>query len=287
MDLQCTEQISVVVAKKDPTIFKDPRVIKNLLSQESLFVPKCNYFVEVQRDIQPFMRKVVTTWMHEVCEEQMCEDQILPLAVNYMDRFLCVCPIKKQQLQLLGATCLLIASKIRSTNTLPVELLCAYTDYSVTYEHMISWELLVLSKLNWNVAAVTGFDYIDQIIERHQWGAESTLLRRHAHTLLSIAYTEPALIQTPPSMIAAACLTSAIRGLKLPSTELAVSEICQLVNIDPIALEVLIRIVDSAVEKVVPRTPELPENKCSTTQGFESPKYGQPETPTEVDNIYF
>lgn len=67
----------------------------------------------------------------------MCEDQVLPLAINFMDRFLCTCAIKRQQLQLLGATCLLIASKIRSTNFLPIELLCAYTDYSVTHEHIV------------------------------------------------------------------------------------------------------------------------------------------------------
>lgn len=67
----------------------------------------------------------------------MCEDQILPLAVNLMDRFLCVCDIKRQQLQLLGATCLLIASKVRSTNNLTIDLLCAYTDYSVSYEHIM------------------------------------------------------------------------------------------------------------------------------------------------------
>lgn len=73
----------------------------------------------------------------QVCEEQMCEEQILPLAVNFMDRFLCVCKIKRQHLQLLGATCLLIASKLRSTNFLPIDLLCAYTDYSVTYDLVV------------------------------------------------------------------------------------------------------------------------------------------------------
>lgn len=67
----------------------------------------------------------------------MCEDQVLPLAVNLMDRFLAVCAIKKRQLQLLGATCLLIASKIRTTKTLSVQLLCAYTDYSVSYDHIM------------------------------------------------------------------------------------------------------------------------------------------------------
>lgn len=53
-----------------------------------------------------------------------------------MDRFLSVCIIKRQQLQLLGATCLLIASKLRSANRLGIELLCTYTDNSVSYEHI-------------------------------------------------------------------------------------------------------------------------------------------------------
>lgn len=64
----------------------------------------------------------------------MIEDQVFPLAVSLMDRFLCVCNIKKQQLQLLGAVCLLISSKLRTSNMLTIGLLKAYTDYSVSHE---------------------------------------------------------------------------------------------------------------------------------------------------------
>lgn len=49
-----------------------------------------------------------------------------------MDRFLCLCPISRQTLQLLGTCCLLLASKIRQCHALTVDLLCAYTDHSVT-----------------------------------------------------------------------------------------------------------------------------------------------------------
>lgn len=67
MDLQCTETIADSnIAKIDPQIFQDDRVIQNLLNDEHFFMPKCNYFEEVQTDIEPFMRKVVTTWMLEV-----------------------------------------------------------------------------------------------------------------------------------------------------------------------------------------------------------------------------
>lgn len=57
---------SAKYAEKDPSIFKDFRVLENLLRDEPLYIPKCNYFEEIQVDIQPYMRKVVTTWMLEV-----------------------------------------------------------------------------------------------------------------------------------------------------------------------------------------------------------------------------
>jgi hypothetical protein len=52
-----------------------------------------------------------------------------------------------------------------------------------------NWELLVLSKLEWNISAITGFDYIDHILERVPWGAENPHIRQHAHTLVSVCCT--------------------------------------------------------------------------------------------------
>lgn len=67
MDLACTEKLEkVCTAKHDKCIFGDYRVLHTLLRDEKLSVPQCDYFETVQNDIQPFMRKVVTTWMLEV-----------------------------------------------------------------------------------------------------------------------------------------------------------------------------------------------------------------------------
>lgn len=70
MDLTCgeivREKYDCNFAEPDPTMSRDPRIIPNLLSMERSTIPKMDYFRNLQKDIQPFMRKIVATWMLEV-----------------------------------------------------------------------------------------------------------------------------------------------------------------------------------------------------------------------------
>lgn len=101
------------------------------------------------------------------------------------------------------------------------------------------------------------------------------------------SFSEPSLIRTRPSVIAAACISSAVKGLKLSSTKEAINDICNMLNVDLPTIEYLVAVIDNAVAQVVaPSISPIPPAK-TVNQGYESPKYGQPETPTEVENIYF
>ncbi|KAF0768063.1 G1/S-specific cyclin-D2-like [Aphis craccivora] len=194
MNLMCTESQTASEDRcfaEDRTIFRDERAVKKLLETESQYVPGCDYMAHSHSNLQPFMRRVVATWMLDVCEEQRCEDQVFPLSVNFLDRFLCACDISKTHLQLTGAVCLLLASKVRQCMALSIELLCYYTENSVTPEEMREWELLVISKLEWRIVAVTSFDYVDHIMEQIKWKRRNdSMLRRHMLTLISFCYID-------------------------------------------------------------------------------------------------
>lgn len=59
------------------------------------------------------------------------------MAMNYLDRFLAGVPTPKTHLQLLGAVCMFLASKLKETIPLTAEKLCIYTDNSVKPQELL------------------------------------------------------------------------------------------------------------------------------------------------------
>ncbi|XP_061631003.1 G1/S-specific cyclin-D2a isoform X2 [Phyllopteryx taeniolatus] len=153
-----------------------------------------------------------------VCEEQKCEEEVFPLAMNYLDRFLAVVPTKKCNLQLLGAVCMFLASKLKETRPLTAEKLCIYTDNSIRPQELLEWELVVLGKLKWNLAAVTPNDFIEHIVRRLPLPEDKlTLIRKHVQTFIALCATDFRFAMYPPSMIATGSVGAAICGLQLDS----------------------------------------------------------------------
>lgn len=80
----CAEKITEdsCHALRDLNVFEDERVLRDLLSTEHLYVPHCNYFDDVQTDVKPFMRKMVTQWMVEVSQRDYNYRYVFPLRLS-------------------------------------------------------------------------------------------------------------------------------------------------------------------------------------------------------------
>lgn len=74
-----------------------------------------------------------------MCVEEKCQEEVVLLAITYMDRFLSKKSVRKTHLQILAAACLLLASKLRepSCRALSAELLVFYTDNSICKDDLI------------------------------------------------------------------------------------------------------------------------------------------------------
>lgn len=226
-----------------------------MLKAEENYLPSPNYFKCVQKEIIPKMRKIVATWMLEVCEEQKCEEEVFPLAMNYLDRFLSVELTNKTRLQLLGATCMFLASKMKETVPLTADKLCIYTDNSIRPSDLLQMELLTLNKLKWDLASVTPHDFIDHFLSKlpiHQ--NTKQILRKHAQTFVALCATDVKFIANPPSMIAAGSVAAAVQGLYLKSKDGALSSqnltdfLSQVIRSDPDCLKSCQEQIESLLE---------------------------------------
>lgn len=297
MDLLCCEAGLEVEprAYADPVLLNDDRVLLNMLGQEEKYTPTTPFFPCVQKDITPHMRSIVSSWMMEVCEAQKCQEEVFPLSMNYMDRFLSVCPIVKTQLQLLGTACLLLASKLREPEHLSASLLVGYTDHSFSEADLWSWELLVLSKLKWDMSAVTPHDFFDHILRRLPvdtavW--DVGMIRRHTQTFIALCARDYQFSLHPPSMIASASLAAALDGLEWTkrsgcTLDQLLAELQNITSIEKDYLQTCLGQIEGMLKAMMRET----SADCESSKLAELEQAGEgqakAETPTDVQDIHF
>ena len=222
-NLFCSENFSpdlcqdnrCVEAHNDRVLVNDIRVLDNLLISEDN-VQITDYCRTTQTNIKPHMRKIVTDWMLEVCEDQQCQSEVFFLAVNYLDRFLSRVNIKKTQFQLLASVCMLLASKFYDVAPMKSEQLVIYTDNTVSVLELREWEIFVLSALQWELSAATAHSFIQHFCNKIN---NDSNVRSQAETIAAQAATDYHFITTKQSVIAAAALAAALKELNSNSSE--------------------------------------------------------------------
>ncbi|XP_067902638.1 G1/S-specific cyclin-D1 [Heterodontus francisci] len=286
--LLCCEGETIRRAYTDSSLMND-RVLQTMLRAEERCLPSLSYFKCVQKEIVPSMRKIVATWMLEVCEEQKCEEEVFPIAMNYLDRYLSIELTKKTHLQLLGATCMFLASKMKETIPLTAEKLCIYTDNSIQPQELLQMELLVLNKLRWDLASVTPHDFIEHFLSKLPIPKDSMqMIRKHAQTFVALCATDVKFISYPPSMVAAGSMAAAIHGLHLGNRNSFLSYqyltdcLSQIIKCDPDCLRSCQEQIESLLETSLR---QVQHNSISSETKTVEDELDLSCTPTDVRDV--
>lgn len=79
MELLCIEIESEPRGYLDPVFLDDERVLRNLLLTEERYTISSSYFKCFQTELQSHMRKIVCSWMLEVCRSS----EVLPASSSH------------------------------------------------------------------------------------------------------------------------------------------------------------------------------------------------------------
>lgn len=125
-----------------------------------------SFMDEVQGDLSYPMRAILIDWLVEVCEEFSLQPQTFFLGIAYLDRFLSLVPIDRSQLQLLGVTSLLTASKFWEIYPPSVDDYIYIADNTYDRQEVLRMENSVLLTLEFRLAVPTPYDFLQQLLHR-------------------------------------------------------------------------------------------------------------------------
>jgi hypothetical protein len=117
------------------------------------------YYLNRHRTIDSNMRVILLDWLNEIAYAYRLHRETLHLCIEYLDRFMTQC--KQEMLidryQLIGMTCLFIASKVEEIYPPKLKDLASHLEnYSSNNEEAVSkFEMYILETLNWNISPVT------------------------------------------------------------------------------------------------------------------------------------
>ncbi|XP_065871492.1 cyclin-A3-1-like [Euphorbia lathyris] len=136
-----------------------------------------NYITAVQTDISVRMREILVDWLVEVAEEYKLVSDTLYLTVSYVDRYLSSQALSRNKLQLLGVSCMHIASKYEEISPPNVEDFCYITDNTYKKEELASMEKDVLEFLKYEMGTPTIKNFLRILTKAAQENCESTNLQ--------------------------------------------------------------------------------------------------------------
>ncbi|XP_008226154.1 PREDICTED: putative cyclin-B3-1 [Prunus mume] len=165
--------------------------------------PPLENFMLIQADITPHMRGILVNWLIEVHFKFELMQETLYLMVTLLDQYLSQVTIKKDEMQLVGLTALLLASKYEDFWHPRVKELISISAESYTRDQVLGMEKLMLKKLKFRLNAPTPYVFMLRFLKAAQ---SEPKLEHLAFYLIELCLVEYEASRFKPSLLCAAAL---------------------------------------------------------------------------------
>lgn len=122
-------------------------------------------YMSRQPKISPKMREILIDWLIDVHVKFNMQPETLFLTINYLDRFLELCPVARNRLQLVGITCLLIAAKYEEMMFPEIRDFVYITDNAYTREEILKMESIIVSHLKFDLTLPTIYRFLNRYLK--------------------------------------------------------------------------------------------------------------------------
>jgi len=181
-------------------------IFRNMKSREKLF--QVGKYMEDSKELTPGMRAILIDWLVEVQENFELYHETLYLAVRIVDLYLQKKETEKQNLQLVGATAMLIAAKIEERYPPPLDDFVFICDDAYVANDFIKTELDILDALNYSLGIPISYRFLRRFSRVAGASMELLTLARY---ILESSLLQYEFVDCSPSKIAAAALLLAFK----------------------------------------------------------------------------
>ncbi|KAI6647215.1 CYCB1-1 protein [Oopsacas minuta] len=183
--------------------------LRHLLGIETATLVRSDY-MDLQPELSPEARQTLLNWIMKVHFAYQLSPQTLFLSVRLLDRFLSVEQVQVEEVQLLGMSCLLIASKMEDTLPLSTRDLCLCVGDYCSVNDIIIAERNILCVLDYTTTLPSSLSFYEMMIQTLSPATNTNLYFLARYFLELLIYDQTGALSIRPSLQAAACVSRAV-----------------------------------------------------------------------------
>ncbi|KAA8517913.1 hypothetical protein F0562_015399 [Nyssa sinensis] len=163
-------------------------------------------YMDSQPEINERMRSILIDWLIEVHNKFELTPETLYLTINIVDRYLSLKNVLRRELQLVGISAMLMASKYEEIWAPEVNDFVCISDRAYTHEQVLIMEKRILGELEWNLTVPTPYVFLVRFIKA---SVPDQDMENMVYFLAELGMMNYATVMYCPSMVAASAVYAA------------------------------------------------------------------------------